>query len=115
MSEVREPIEMEVALRGAEGSRELVQELAQILLDQLPGSLAAIQAAIAAQDSPALKRQAHQLAGGLGLFGAQPALEAARTLETAAETASWQQIPVYWSHFETEIARLQSALTQLAK
>ena len=80
------PFDRDAALRGTEGSPELLRELAGILLGQLPDAQAAIQQAILRRDGPGLQRQAHQLAGGLALFGAAPALNATRHLEALAKS-----------------------------
>jgi HPt (histidine-containing phosphotransfer) domain-containing protein len=112
MSEV---FDREAALRGTEGSEELLRELAGILLAQLPAARSGLGQAIAQRDGATVQRQAHQLAGSLGLFGAGPALSATRALETLGKSGDWSQARTLQAAFEAELDRLQVVLEQCTR
>jgi len=63
------------------GDRDLVRDLAQLLIDTTPGQLDAITSAIAGGDARALRAAAHRLRGSIVPFGVPDAVETARTLE----------------------------------
>lgn len=108
-----DPFQLEAALRATEGNRQVLGELAGILRAQVPDSLAGLQQAVAERDGAALARQAHQMAGALGLFGADPALKLTRQLETLAKAADWDHIPLLAKRLEGELHRLVTALEPL--
>jgi CheY-like chemotaxis protein len=72
------------ALAAELRSRAAVVELIDLWLRELPGRRAALQAAVAAGDPPAISEVAHVLVSTSALFGATAASEAAAKLEAAA-------------------------------
>lgn len=109
-----EPFNLDTALRSTEGSHEVLRELAGVWREHLPATVAGIQRSIADQDGPGLARQAHQLAGALGLFGAKPSLELARQLEASGQAGRWEDATLLANQLEPELQRLLAALEQLA-
>jgi len=63
------------------GDAGLVRDLAQLLVDTTPEQMDAVQSAVGAGDSTALRAAAHKLRGSIVAFGVPEAVEAARQLE----------------------------------
>ena len=80
-SELR-ALDRSLALSRVGGDVELLQEIAQLFLEDAPNMLAAIDLALRSGDAHALERAAHSLKGSVSNFGAQCAYEAAFSLET---------------------------------
>lgn len=74
-------LNLDVALQRVGGDRELLQEIARLLLDDYPRSMREINAAIVAGDAKRLEREAHSLKGSIANFGADPVVQAALELE----------------------------------
>jgi HPt (histidine-containing phosphotransfer) domain-containing protein len=78
------PVFDAVSLMQEYGDAALVRDLAQLLIDTTPEQMDAVQAAVSAGNSAALRTAAHKLRGSIVPFGAPDAVEAARTLEAMA-------------------------------
>jgi len=63
------------------GDATLVRDLARLLVETTPDQVDAVQTAVGAGDSAALRAAAHKLRGSLVAFGVPDAVEAARRLE----------------------------------
>lgn len=68
------------------GDREFVHELIRTYLDDTEAQLAAIEAAVAAEDASALIRPAHTLKSSSATLGAKRLAERARALEMAGHS-----------------------------
>jgi HPt (histidine-containing phosphotransfer) domain-containing protein len=66
------------------GDEGLVRDLAQLLVETTPAQIDAVQSAVGAHDSAALRAAAHKLRGSITTFGVPDAVEAARKLEEMA-------------------------------
>ena len=73
------------ALAGADA--DVIAIIGASFLDGLPAQLAALRAALQADDRPTVSRQAHTLAGLLGNFHAAPAVAIATAIESEAAAA----------------------------
>jgi HPt (histidine-containing phosphotransfer) domain-containing protein len=69
------------ALLEEYGDPDLVQELAQLLVETAPPQVEAVRSAVVAGDAVALRAAAHRLRGSLLAFGVPAAIEAATRLE----------------------------------
>jgi HPt (histidine-containing phosphotransfer) domain-containing protein len=63
------------------GDEALVRDLAQLLIETMPGQIIAVETAVAARDSAAIRAAAHRLRGSITPFRVANAVEAARRLE----------------------------------
>ena len=63
------------------GDEDLVRDLAQLLVDTVPGQVDAVTNAVHAGDGAALRKAAHKLRGSIVAFGMAEAVERARQLE----------------------------------
>jgi PAS domain S-box-containing protein len=100
-------------LAGLGGDRALAGKLVEIFLEQSPGMLANVRAAIEAGDGEALRRAAHALRGMVSNFPLGPARGAAARMETIGFdsdlAAAHEALPL----LEQEIARLRDLLPSL--
>ena len=102
-----------VALERVGGDPQLLQEIAQLFLEQAPELIDQMRTALAAGDAKVLERAAHTFKGAVGNFGAEPALEAAKTLEFIARggdlaraQGAFGRLQVIWEQLLPEFVRL---------
>jgi HPt (histidine-containing phosphotransfer) domain-containing protein len=105
--------DIEAALARVDGDRALLVELVEIFSKEYPTTLAALQAAVATNDSQAVYHAAHTLKGSVGNFGATAAMEAARTLEMLGRQGELSEATAALAVLEEELGRLHSALESL--
>jgi HPt (histidine-containing phosphotransfer) domain-containing protein len=101
---------LEEALARVDQDRDIFQAMAELFVDQGPKDLAETQAALAAQDAPALARSAHRLKGAILQFCAPAALEATRELEELGKVGNLKSAVEVCAKLETELVRLLAAL-----
>jgi signal transduction histidine kinase/DNA-binding response OmpR family regulator len=75
------PPELEACLEALGGDRARLDKIVTRFLEQYPGLLADIRAAVTSGDSMAAATAAHTLAGSLGVLGARQGWEAAKQVE----------------------------------
>ncbi len=73
--------DLESALDVTGGDRELLAELAQLLLQECPSMLADLDAAVARQDGQQIEMAAHKLKGAVTTFGGRAIAAAALRVE----------------------------------
>jgi HPt (histidine-containing phosphotransfer) domain-containing protein len=73
--------DLAAVLATFEQDEELVRELLALFVEDCPGRMAAIAAAVSAGDAAALRVAAHTLKGALSVFGPVRAVKTARDLE----------------------------------
>jgi CheY-like chemotaxis protein len=93
---------------------DLLKEVIEAFLEDTPRLLAQIRDALARRDGADLARAAHSLAGSLLVFQAAPAVEAARELESGAAGGDWSTLDAATDRLETELVRLEAAVSLLA-
>ena len=104
-----------VALERVGGDSELLQEMAQLFLDEYPSQLEAVRAAVRARDARALERSAHSLKGSVGNFGAAAALEAALRMELLGRRGELQDVEQAMRSLEVALLTLQPEMETLAQ
>ncbi|MBI4987176.1 MAG: response regulator, partial [Rhodocyclales bacterium] len=75
----------------ADSDREVLDIVTGTFVRQFPKDIAALRAAVGAQDCADLQRTAHSLKGSCGIFGAAPMVELARSLEQTAAGPEWPE------------------------
>lgn len=98
------------ALARLEGDVELLREQMRFFLQDAPGLLADLGAAIARCDGTALNLAAHRLKGLVGNFDARAAMRAAQRLETKGHDEDFSEAGAVYQDLECELARLRRAL-----
>ncbi len=109
------PMDEEAALERAGGEHALLVELANMCLADTPDALDSIRSAVHERDGKAIQRAAHKLKGSLLVLAADPASEAAYRLETLGAEDTLDNVAKALEALEQELARLQPALTKLAR
>ena len=108
-------IDRTVLLERFEGDLLLLQEIAELFLEDCPRRMHAVREALAAGDAAALHAAAHSLKGSVGNFGGGDAVAAARRLEMMGRDGDLTEAPAACAALEEAIARLVPALTRLAQ
>lgn len=106
---------LDALLESFDGDQELLAEIAGMFLDDTPGRLAALRAAVRDRDSQALESVAHLLRGSVSNFGAPEACDAALRLEEMGRSGAWDGVPEALAAFEREVALLQASLGPRAR
>jgi HPt (histidine-containing phosphotransfer) domain-containing protein len=97
------------------GDRAVLRQLIQLFLEDAPGQLADVQAAVVRRDRSLLEQQAHALRGAAaGMTGARVATVAAR-LEAAGRTGDFTGAKDDYGILTAEVERLRQALLQMAE
>ncbi|MBL8176340.1 MAG: Hpt domain-containing protein [Bryobacterales bacterium] len=104
-----------VALERVGGDSELLQEMAQLFLDEYPSQLDAVRVAVLARDAKALERSAHSLKGSVGNFGAAAAQDAALRLEMIGRRGELQDVEQEFRNLEAALSALQPEMESLAQ
>jgi PAS domain S-box-containing protein len=94
-------------LKGLDGNRTLLRQMARLFLADAPKQLSRIKDALGTGDREALARAAHALKGSVGNFGAQNAIEAAERIEARAKTGEIVNAE--------DLAALESELTLVSR
>jgi len=107
--------DMESALAGVDGDRDLLRQMAQWFLDRCPKLLAEVRDSILRGDGAAVERAAHKLKVQVGSFGAQSAYQTVVKLEELARAGDLFGMKEACSELEEAIERLQGELDEFAK
>ena len=105
--------DLDAALTGADGDRELLRWMVHVFSGQCPKLLGEIRDSVLCGDSAALERAAHKFKASVDQFGAQRAYQAAARLEElggAGDVTGFQQA---YPELEEAVRQLQAALADL--
>ncbi|MER3414743.1 MAG: hypothetical protein C4297_00820 [Gemmataceae bacterium] len=101
-----------VALERVGGDLQLLREVVQAFLEELPEVLSQVHQALARRDLTSLAGAAHRLKGSLDALGAKPAWELALHLEQACRAHAQQDPAALVQRLEEALQRLKSTLEQ---
>jgi HPt (histidine-containing phosphotransfer) domain-containing protein len=76
------------------GDQALVRDLAQLVIETMPAQITALETAVAARDSAAIRAAAHKLRGSITPFRVPNAVDAARKLEEMGAAADLNGVDV---------------------
>jgi PAS domain S-box-containing protein len=108
-------LDREAALAEAGGDPDLLAQLARLFLGECPKWTAALRAALVEGAPGRLHETAHVLKGGLNVFAARAAAEAAYALERMGREGDLSGAGAAWATLEQELARVRPALEDLAQ
>jgi len=112
----RDPIfDPSAALARVAGDEALLKELIEIFIEEYPGWIADLRAAVAAADAPWVRRAAHTIKGAVDNCGAGSAFDAAFRLERMAGEGRLSDAEEGVVALDLEIQRLLPALTAFAR
>jgi len=109
--ETTNPImDRKLALSRVGGDLELLREIGQLFLEEYPGLLARLTAAVASNDAHAVDRTAHSIKGSVANFGAQSAYDAALALEQMGRTGKLRDAQRQLGVLDRNLAALHAEL-----
>ena len=100
------------ALEVTAGDAGLFQEIANLFIEGLPGSIAQIREGIRRGDSGTIEMGAHSLKGSVSSFGAERALEAAYDLELVGRERRLVEAEVKFLKLNSALEELEGALRE---
>ncbi len=103
------------ALDRMDGDRDLLREMAEILLDDVPIQLQAIKEALAEDNFEQVSRAAHTLKGAVGNLAARAAQQAAYQLEQSARNRKTDRLADDVRAVQKEVARLLPELQRFCQ
>ncbi len=106
-------INVGVALEQMGGNAELLRELAEICLGELPKLMGEIRRAVTHEDGPKLQLSAHALKGSVANFAATDAVAAAWVLEQIGRDRAWTSAGAALVVLEGAVEALEPALAEL--
>lgn len=106
-------VDRALALSRVGGDAELLKEIAQLFLDDYPRVLDELRDALARGDAKTVERTAHGLKGSVSNFGAQNAVDAARTIEALGRAEQLAEVTQVIHTLELALAALRPELESL--
>ena len=106
---------MALALDRVGGDQELLEEVAQLFLDDYPNSVAEIEQALAIGDPRGVERGAHTLKGSVSNFGADSVVETALALELAGHQGDLSTAPEEFIRLNARLSALHDELATLCR
>ena len=104
----------EAVLARVGGDVQLLADISQLFVDEVPRHLAQIRSALDARDACALRRAAHGLKGAAANFDAAAVVDAARTLEEMGRSGDFINEENTWIRLTTETSLLTNTLQTYA-
>jgi len=104
-----EAFDRTAALERVEGDLELLADLIQVFLQDLPQQVAALRKAVEDQDAKGIQQEAHRLKGAAASLDATAVSACAARLEQSGRDANCAVARAEWAQLEVELARLESA------
>jgi two-component system, sensor histidine kinase and response regulator len=102
------------ALDRIGGDEELLQEIANLFLEEYPNLIHEIRAAVLSRDADALERGAHSLKGSVANFEAHAAVEVSLRLESMGRSGNLEQAKAALVELEAVFEALDPALRNLS-
>ena len=96
-------------------NQELLDELANLFLENYEAWMSGIEAAVTSRDFEQLAERAHSLKSAVGNLAARKAFEAALNLETAGRQGDPDGAQARWMQLVEEINKLSSGLESFVK
>lgn len=106
-------LDLPSVLERLDDDHELLGELAQIFLDEIPKQLGQIQAAVRSGDAMTLWKSAHALKGSAGNLSGLAVLKSAARLEQMGRDGELADSEAACATLETDLERLTLALREL--
>ena len=103
-----------VALDRLGGDEELLQEVAELFLEEYPPLMTQIRSAIGNGNSQELERSAHSLKGSVANFGSDVAWQAALNLEAMGRSGDLNGSQEAFQHLEKIMDAIHPQLVALA-
>jgi HPt (histidine-containing phosphotransfer) domain-containing protein len=106
-------LDLPSVLERLDDDRDLLIELAQIFLEQVPAQLSQIQAAVRSGDAKTLRERAHALKGSAGTLAGSAVSKTAARLEQMGRDGDLSEGQETCAMLDAEVERLVDALQRL--
>ena len=106
-------LDRELAMARVGGDAELLQELAQLFLEEYPRLMEELRAALEQGDAQLVERTAHGLKGSVANFGAKPAVDAAYQIEQLGRGGKLGPVAEVLRSLDLALLSLHGELAQL--
>lgn len=103
-----------LALDRVGGDEDLLREIAGLFLEDYPKLVQNIRDALAVGDASGLERASHSLKGAVANFGAEPAYQAALTLEKIGRSGNLSSAAEAYQTLAVSLEQLEPELLSLA-
>ena len=107
-------MDLDAALAGMEGDRDLLEQLAREFLKDVGDRLSEIRSCLHARESTELQASAHKFKGAVCIFAAHKVITITGRLEELALANEWEQAGLALAELEKHLDRLLPELTELA-
>jgi signal transduction histidine kinase/DNA-binding response OmpR family regulator len=104
----------EAMLGNIGGDEDLARELATVFLESYGARLDELRTALRESDADKVYRNAHAIKGSVGVFAAEPALQAAQSLERSARENDLERVAVEGKDLITQVEALAAVLRKEA-
>jgi PAS domain S-box-containing protein len=111
---VAEDFDRAVALERCGNDGQLLRELIDMFLSEIPGWMATLGQSLSEGNVDLARRMAHTIKGAVGTFAANPAWEAALRLEMIAKESNLAGAGPAWEEMQAVIERLKKALASFS-
>jgi HPt (histidine-containing phosphotransfer) domain-containing protein len=108
-------LDMDKLLAAFEGDRELIADLAEIFMDDLPGQCSAIETAMSEGNADGLRAAAHALKGASSNFRVESVTSKALELEMIGRSGTTEGAGPVFQELKRRLALLQDDLSELMK
>ncbi len=108
-------INQEEVLARMDGDCQLLSEICDLSLAELPRMMNSLREAVQIPDANLVHRAAHRLKGSLSVFGPGPHIEDCEALEEMALNRNLAQAPGILSRMERHLSEFSSAVAELGK
>ena len=96
-----------------QGEPDVLAEILNLFLEEVPKRILALQSALAAGDAPEVSRAAHSLKGSSGNIGAQSMLDVCRQLDDVARAGDLGSVAPLVASLTSEYHRVELEIRQL--
>jgi two-component system sensor histidine kinase/response regulator len=113
--QLESPFDPGEALARLDGDEQLLEELAQLFLEECPAILRKLDEAILRGDAQEVASQAHSMKGSVSNFAVSTATQAAFEIERMGKENDLRSAPQAFRRLEAILENLRPALTCLAE
>jgi HPt (histidine-containing phosphotransfer) domain-containing protein len=107
----RKPVfDRQVLLERMGGDGELLDDVLTVFIEEIPGMMSELRAAVSGMDAPALERSAHSMKGALLNISADSPAELTRQLEQLGSAGQLDGVTGILVRLESEIEQLTRIL-----
>ena len=108
-------VDWSAAMEMVSGDRDLLTEVVQVLIQDLPRLRSGIETAIGEHESEALRRSAHSLKGSVRFLGDNKVFEIAQHLEQMGANDDWDGVADAHSSLDVALTKIVPELEEFCR